>query len=55
MVVNGDATPVEKQETLDLNQRQDDIIKEIREKEKAGVIKRIVALLRYFFKRDYLL
>ncbi len=55
MVGDLDSTPFREQELDDLNDRQDKIIKEIREKERPGFLKRIVALLRYFFKPDQIL
>jgi hypothetical protein len=54
MGLEGDATAIEKRDTKDLDQRQDEIIREIRKKEKPGFLKRIVALLQYFSNRDYL-
>jgi hypothetical protein len=54
MAVEIDTSPTRKRDPDDLNKVQDKNISKIREKERPGLIKRIIALLRYFFKPDYL-
>jgi hypothetical protein len=55
MGMDSDSGPFKKQELDDLDDQQDKIIKKIREKERPGFLKRIIALLQYFFKPDQIL